>query len=92
MTPALVLDSKAPTIPLKAAADRLGVHDNTVRNWIDRGVLHAYRLPTGARRLPVAEVERLEREMFAVPTSFPEEVVTPAPETQHPQEFVTRLP
>lgn len=37
------------------------------------------RLPTGTRRLPAAEVERLEREMFAMPTSFASEAVVPAP-------------
>jgi excisionase family DNA binding protein len=66
-------------IPLREAAERLGVHENTVRNWIDRGVIVGVRLPTGTRRLPVAEVERLEREMFAMPTSFASEVVVPAP-------------
>ncbi len=66
-------------ISLREAAERLGVHENTVRNWIDRGVIIGMRLPTGTRRLPVAEVERLEREMFAMPTSFAAEVVVPAP-------------
>lgn len=69
----------AAMIPLREAAERLGVHENTVRNWIDRGVIVGVRLPTGTRRLPVAEVERLEREMFAMPTSFASEVVVPAP-------------
>jgi excisionase family DNA binding protein len=66
-------------IPLREAAQRLGVHENTVRNWIDRGVIVGVRLPTGTRRLPVAEVERLEREMVAMPTSFAPEVVVAAP-------------
>lgn len=62
----------AVTVTLRAAASRLGVHENTIRNWIDKGLLLARRLPTGTRRLPLSEVERLEREMFAAPTSFPE--------------------
>lgn len=66
-------------IPLREAAQRLGVHENTIRNWIDRGVIIGVRLPTGTRRLPVAEVERLEAEMFAMPTSFAPDVVVPAP-------------
>lgn len=53
-------------IPLREAAERLGVHEDTGRNWIDRGVIVGVRLPTGTRRLPVAEVERLERKMFAI--------------------------
>ena len=66
-------------IPLREAAQRLGVHENTVRNWIDRGLIIGSRLPSGTRRLPAAEVARLEREMFAVPMSFSPEVVVAAP-------------
>ncbi len=57
------------TIPISVAADRLGVHENTVRNWIDQGLLDGYRTPTGRRKLRLTSVERLEREMFGVPTS-----------------------
>jgi excisionase family DNA binding protein len=71
--------TKVDMIPLRVAAERLGVHENTVRNWIDRGVIVGLRLPSGTRRLPAAEVERLEREMFAMPTSFAAEVVVAAP-------------
>ena len=42
----------------------MGVHENTIRNWVDRGILRATRLPgSGFRRLDVAEVDRLAREM-----------------------------
>lgn len=57
-----------PTIPLADAAQRLGVHENTVRNWIDHGLLDGYRTPTGRRKLRLDSVERLEREMFGVPS------------------------
>lgn len=77
-------------IPLREAAQRLGVHENTVRNWIDRGVIVGLRLPTGTRRLPVAEVERLEREMFAMPTSFAPEVVVTAPKPVTEEEVPPR--
>jgi excisionase family DNA binding protein len=56
------------TIPISEAADRLGVHENTVRNWIDQGLLDGYRTPTGRRKLRLESVERLEREMFGVPS------------------------
>lgn len=64
--------SRPQTASIKDAAARLGVHENTIRNWIDRQILQSYRLPSGHRRLLAEEVERLEREMFSVPTSFNE--------------------
>jgi excisionase family DNA binding protein len=43
----------------------LGVHENTVRNWEERGILRAVRLPgSGYRRFAVQDVERLRAEMF----------------------------
>lgn len=56
------------TITISEASDRLGVHENTVRNWIDRGLLHGYRTPSGRRKLRLESVERLEREMFGAPS------------------------
>jgi excisionase family DNA binding protein len=79
-------------IPIKDAAKRLGVHENTIRNWIDSNVLRAYRLPSGVRRLPVDEVERLERDLFAVPTSFFDPAVTPAPKTERTEPVTSQLP
>jgi excisionase family DNA binding protein len=53
---------------VRETAHRLGVHENTVRNWAERGLLHAVRLPgSGYRRFDMAEVERLRAEMFAEP-------------------------
>jgi excisionase family DNA binding protein len=69
------------TIPISDAADRLGVHENTVRNWMDQGLLDGYRTPTGRRKLRLESVERLEREMFGVPSSATElHAPQPAPE------------
>lgn len=64
--------SRPQTASIKDAAARLGVHENTIRNWIDRQILGSYRLPSGQRRLLADDVERLEREMFSVPSSFNE--------------------
>lgn len=52
-------------LPVSAAASRLGVSPSTIRNWVAREIIRGYRLPTGARRIPVGEIQRLEREMFA---------------------------
>lgn len=58
------MSTAAPQLNVREAARRLGVHENTIRNWVDRGILRATRLPgSGFRRLDVAEVDRLAREM-----------------------------
>ena len=52
-------------INVRQAANELGVHENTIRNWEDRGLLHGIRLPgSGFRRFPKEEIERMRREMF----------------------------
>jgi excisionase family DNA binding protein len=49
---------------VRETARRLGVHENTVRNWAERGILRASRLPvSGYRRFDVQDVDRLAREM-----------------------------
>jgi len=58
-----MLETEA-TLSLKEAAKRLGVHPNTLRNWEQRGLIRLVRLPGSRyRRVPVAEVQRLLREM-----------------------------
>lgn len=52
-------------IPVRRAATLLGVHENTLRNWADRGIIRMIQLPgSGFRRVPIAEVERLQAEMW----------------------------
>jgi excisionase family DNA binding protein len=65
--PAMTTTLAPATLAISEAAERLGVHQNTVRNWIDQGLLNGYRTPTGRRKLRLDSVERLEREMFGVP-------------------------
>lgn len=49
---------------VRETAKRLGVHENTVRNWADRGVLRSMRLPhSGYRRFDAEQIERIAREM-----------------------------
>jgi excisionase family DNA binding protein len=87
------MGANAATISIRQAAAELGVHENTVRNWIDRGYLRAYRLPSGHRRLPEAEVTRLMGELFAVPTSIEEDRPTAAPKARESEPvFEGRLP
>ena len=61
--------SPPPTVAIKDAAVRLGVHENTIRSWVDRGLLDGYRTPTGRRKIRLDDVERLQREMYGVPSS-----------------------
>lgn len=52
------------TINVRSAAARLGVHENTIRNWVDRGLLQAIRLPGSSfRRVRVTDLARLAHEM-----------------------------
>ncbi len=46
-------------ITIREAAQRLGVHENTVRRYVDRGLLKADRLPSGVRRIRRDDVEGL---------------------------------
>ncbi|MDQ3677845.1 MAG: excisionase family DNA-binding protein [Actinomycetota bacterium] len=46
-------------ISFREAAQRLGVHENTVRRYADRGLIRAVRLPSGVRRLQRTDVEAM---------------------------------
>ncbi len=50
-------------IGLTEAARLLGVHQNTLRNWADKGLVAYIRLPSGHRRFELAEINRLREEM-----------------------------
>jgi excisionase family DNA binding protein len=62
---------------VRETAQQLGVHENTVRNWEERGVLRGIKLPgSGFRRFPREDIERMRREMlqsYAPTTELPEE-------------------
>ena len=50
---------------VRETARRLGVHENTVRNWEAHGLLRAVHLPgSGFRRFAPQDVEQLRAEMF----------------------------
>ena len=52
--------SMSTFISFREAAQRLGVHENTVRRYADRGLIRAVRLPSGVRRLRRTDVEALQ--------------------------------
>lgn len=49
------------------AAERFQVSTGTVRNWISKGYVKAVSLPSGVRRIPESEIDRLVAEIFALP-------------------------
>jgi excisionase family DNA binding protein len=51
-------------LQVRQAARMLGVHENTLRRWEEKGLLHAVRLPSGVRRFDPAEVEAVRAEMY----------------------------
>jgi excisionase family DNA binding protein len=50
---------------VRQVARTLGVHENTVRRWEERGLLHAVRLPSGVRRFRPEDVEAMRQQMFS---------------------------
>ena len=54
-------------ISVRETAKRLGVHENTVRNWEAKGILRAVRLPgSGFRRFDLEQVDRMWKEMTSL--------------------------
>lgn len=69
--------STMPLMTVRASARGLGVHENTIRRWEEKGLIRAVRLPSGVRRFRSEDVLALRRQMF---TGFPdivEEELTP---------------
>ena len=55
----------AQLMQVRQAARALGVHENTVRRWEERGLLQAVRLPSGVRRFRAEDVEAMREQMFS---------------------------
>jgi excisionase family DNA binding protein len=47
------------------AAERLGVHPNTLAGWVERGWLKGVKMPSGETRFREDEVERLRERIYA---------------------------
>lgn len=54
----------AALLGVRAAAESLGVHENTLRRWEKAGLVRAVKLPTGVRRFRPEEIDRLRKEMY----------------------------
>jgi len=55
----------AELIQVRQAARTLGVHENTIRRWEERGLLRAVRLPSGVRRFRAEDIEAVRESMFS---------------------------
>ena len=55
----------AQLMQVRQAAHALGVHENTIRRWEERGLLHAVRLPSGVRRFRPEDIERMREQIFS---------------------------
>lgn len=58
-------ESESKLIPIARAAAMLGVHPNTLRAWVDRGLVPATRLPSGYRRFTSAQIEEIRASMVS---------------------------
>ena len=65
-------------IQVRQAARTLGVHENTIHRWEERGLLRAVRLPSGVRRFRAQDIEALREQMFSgfAPLREDDDVVT----------------
>jgi excisionase family DNA binding protein len=55
----------AQLMQVRQVAQTLGVHENTIRRWEERGLLQAVRLPSGVRRFRPEDVEAMREQMFS---------------------------
>lgn len=55
----------AQLMQVRQAARALGVHENTVRRWEERGLLRAVKLPSGVRRFRAEDIEAMRERMFS---------------------------
>lgn len=63
----------------RAAAGALGVHENTLRHWEERGIIRAIRLPgSNFRRYRPQDVDELSRQMHRQLARHDSDVIDPA--------------
>lgn len=51
-------------LTISQAAAELGVHPNTLRAWVDKGLVPATKLPSGYRRFTPEQIESIKRGML----------------------------
>ena len=48
---------------ITAAARALGIHPNTLRAWVDKGLVPSVRLPSGYRRFTPEQILEIRQKM-----------------------------
>jgi putative resolvase len=56
-------DQPTGLLTISEAAKRLGVHQNTLRSWADKGLISHVKLPSGYRRFRPEDIDQLKAEM-----------------------------
>ena len=57
-------------LTISEAARRLGIHQNTLRGWADRGLIPYVKLPSGHRRFESEAIDRLSATMRVEPDAL----------------------
>jgi excisionase family DNA binding protein len=57
--------TKPKVLRRSEAAERLGVHPNTLAGWVQRGWLKGIKMPNGETRFREEEVEELRERIYA---------------------------
>ena len=57
-------EGETKLLTISQAAARIGVHANTLRAWVDKGLVPATRLPSGYRRFSLEQVEQIKHDML----------------------------
>jgi excisionase family DNA binding protein len=57
--------TKPKVLRRSEAAERLGVHPNTLAGWVQRGWLRGIKMPSGETRFLEEEVEQLRERIYA---------------------------
>ena len=62
---AVGVGGRAQHVTVREAARLIGVHENTVRKWEERGIIRAIHLPgSNFRRVPSTEIDRIRADMW----------------------------
>ena len=62
---AVAVPTKPKALRRGEAAERLGVHPNTLAGWVQRGWLKGVKMPNGETRFPEDAVEQLRERIYA---------------------------
>lgn len=57
--------TKPKTLRRGEAAERLGIHPNTLAGWVQRGWLTGIKMPNGETRFHQEEVDALHERIYA---------------------------